>query len=98
MYKKSGEYERGAGIHLETKDSILNIGGDATISGNRVYIVDSAGNVTSDTDFADVDIDLFDGRILNVVSPLTTGGYIGIFLVRKLMKDQLLSKETNHIL
>ena len=92
VYKKSGECERGAGIHLETKDSILNIGGDATISENRVYIVDSAGNVTADTDFADVDIDLCDGRILNVVSPLTTDGYIGIFSSKKINEGSTLIK------
>ena len=92
VYKEVGAYERGAGVHLETKDSILNIGGDATISENRVYIVDSAGNVTADTDFADVDIDLCDGRILNVVSPLTTDGYIGIFSSKKINEGSTLIK------
>ncbi len=92
VYKTNGVYDRGAGVYLETKDSILNIGGNATIFGNKIYMVDSAEKVTEDTDFADVDIDLYDSRILNVVSSLTTDGYIGIFSSKEITDGTILVK------
>ena len=92
MYKTNNVYDRGAGVYLETKDSILNIGGDIAIFGNKVYLADGDGNVIEGTDSVDIDIDLYDSRLLNVVSPLTTDGYIGIFSSKQITDGEILVK------
>ncbi|MCI9312943.1 MAG: hypothetical protein HFE68_06225 [Erysipelotrichaceae bacterium] len=92
MYKTSGGYDRGAGVYLEKTTSILNIGGDTTISGNEVYLVDGDGKVIEGSDIAEVDIDLWDNRILNIVSSLTTDGYIGIFSSKEIADGTILIK------